>query len=102
VDVNARYGHGLTALMWAAGHSSDAGTKDVVQVIDLLIDRGARINDRDDQGRTALMIAAELGHTAAADLLVSRGADRSLRDQDGKTAADLTRDDALRAKLAAK
>jgi ankyrin repeat protein len=46
------------------------------------------------------MIAAELGHTAAADLLVSRGADRSLRDKDGKTAADWARDDALRAKLA--
>jgi hypothetical protein len=35
-------------------------------------------------------------------LLIARGADRSLQDNEGKTAADLARDDALRAKLAAK
>ena len=25
VDVNRRYAHGLTALMWAAGHDASAG-----------------------------------------------------------------------------
>ena len=29
VDVNARYGNDLTALMWAAGHADEAGTADV-------------------------------------------------------------------------
>ncbi len=42
VDVNARYGNDLTALMWAAGYSSEAGVNDVMTVMDLLLDRGAR------------------------------------------------------------
>jgi ankyrin repeat protein len=88
--------------MWSAGYTEEAGVDDVAKVITLLIDRGARIDDQDDRGRTALMTAAELGHTAAAELLISRGANRSLQDKDGKTASDLTRDEALRAKLAAK
>ena len=100
VDVNARYGDGLTALMWAAGHSDDAGTKDVVQVMKLLVDRGAKLDEQDDQGRTALMIAAVLGHTAAAEALLARGADRTLKDKDGKTASDLASVTALRAELA--
>jgi ankyrin repeat protein len=102
VDVNAHYGHDLTALMWAAGHSSEAGTKDIIEVMTLLIDRGARIDERDDRGRTALMVAAELNHEAAVDLLLSKGADKSLKDKQGKTAGDLTSLTALRDKLAAK
>jgi ankyrin repeat protein len=101
VDVNARYGNDLTVLMWAAGYSSEAGVNDVVAVMDLLLDRGAHIDDRDNRGRTALMIAAELNHEAAVDLLLARGADKSLRDKQGKSAADLTSLTALREKLAA-
>ena len=100
VDVNARYGNDLTALMWAAGHSSEAGVKDVVEVMTLLIDRGALLDEKDNRGRTALMIAAELGHTAAAELLIARGADKSLKDKQGKTASDLTSLTALRVELA--
>ena len=69
VDVNARYGNDLTALMWAAGHSDEAGVQDVVEVLTLLLDRGAHIDDADNRGRTALMIAAELNHAEAVDLL---------------------------------
>jgi ankyrin repeat protein len=46
------------------------------------------------------MIAAELGHMAAAELLLARGADKSLKDKQGKTASDLTTLTALRAELA--
>jgi ankyrin repeat protein len=101
VDVNARYGNELTALMWAAGYSEEAGVEDISKVITLLLDRGAHIDDEDNRGRTALMIAAELNHLAAADLLVARGADKSLRDKQGKSAADLTSLTALREKLTA-
>jgi uncharacterized protein len=100
VDVNAKYGNDLTALMWAAGHSAEAGVKDVVDVITLLLDQGALLNEQDNRGRTALMIAAELGHTAAAELLMARGADKTLKDKQGKTASDLTTLTALRAELA--
>ena len=101
VDVNAKYGNDLTALMWAAGYSAEAGVKDAVDVMTLFIDRGARLDDQDNRGRTALMIAAELDHAAAVDLLLARGADKTLKDKQGKTAADLTSLTALREKLAA-
>ena len=102
VDVNAKYGNDLTALMWAAGYSAEAGVKDAVDVMTLFIDHGARLDDQDNRGRTALMIAAELNHAAAVDLLLARGADKSLKDKQGKTAADLTSLTALREKLAAR
>jgi uncharacterized protein len=72
------------------------------EIIKLLIDRGAHLDDRDNRGRTALMIAAAVGHTAAAELLISRGANTAARDKQGKTAGDLAANDELRARLAAK
>ncbi|MEI9925113.1 MAG: ankyrin repeat domain-containing protein [Bradyrhizobium sp.] len=99
IDVNARYSNDLTALMWAAGPDDKAPEAQAVQVISYLLDAGAHIDDRDDRGRTALMIAAEGGHEEIADLLVARGADASLKDKAGKRAADLTRLTSLREKL---
>lgn len=101
VDVNARYGNDLTALMWAAGHEDGAGTNDVADVLTLLISRGAHLDETDNRGRTALMIAASLGHERAVDVLLSHGASRNLRDKSGKTAADLASNDDLKKKLAA-
>ena len=102
VDINARLGNDLTALMWAAGHSEEAGSADVAETIATLLDAGARVDDKDNRGRTALMIAAELGHAMAVEVLVRRGADRSLTDKAGKTARDLATSDSLRRVLAAK
>jgi ankyrin repeat protein len=101
VSVNARYGNDLTALMWAAGHEDGAGSSDVADVLELLIERGARLNDQDNRGRTALMIAAALGHEKAVDVLLDHDADRRIRDRQQKTAADLASTDELRKKLAA-
>ena len=58
-----------------------------------------RRHDRDDRGRTALMIAAEGGHAEIANVLLARGADPSLKDKAGKRAADLTVLSALRERL---
>ena len=96
VDVNARYGNGLTALMWASGFSEGAGVRDAESVVALLIERGARIDDSDDRSRTALMIAAEAGHVTIVALLLARGADRTVRDRDGKTALDLASGEGVR------
>jgi ankyrin repeat protein len=101
VDVNARYGNDLTVLMWAAGYSDEAGVQDVTEVMTMLLDRGAHVDDADNRGRTALMIAAELNHAEAVDLLLARGADKTLKDKEGKRASDLTSLTALRDKLAA-
>jgi ankyrin repeat protein len=102
VDPNKRYGNDLTALMWAAGYTEEAGTQDMDEIIKLLIARGAHLDDRDNRGRTALMIAAAVGHTTAAELLISSGADKAVRDKQGKSAGDLAANDELRARLAAR
>ncbi len=69
VDVNRRYSHGLTALMWAAGHDASAGVDDVDATLKVLIDHGAALDVKDDRGETAADIARELGHERAAKLL---------------------------------
>jgi uncharacterized protein len=99
IDVNARYSNDLTVLMWAAGPDAKAPAAQAVRIVSYLLDAGAHIDDRDDRGRTALMIAAEGGHEDIANLLVTRGADASLKDKAGKRAADLTRLSSLREKL---
>jgi uncharacterized protein len=98
VDVNARYGNGLTALMWAAGHANDVPDSDGLQTTQLLLAQGARLDDVDNRGRSALMMAAELGHTHIIKLLLAQGATPDLKDHEGKTAADLA-DPAVRATL---
>ena len=99
VDINARYPNSLTLLMWAAGADEKVEQAEVVKVVTCLLDGGAHIDDRDDRGRTALMIAAEGGRADVAALLLARGADPSLRDKAGKRAADLTVLTSLRERL---
>jgi uncharacterized protein len=90
VDISARYANGLTLLMWASGPDEKAPEALAMQVVSYLLDAGAHIDDRDDRGRTALMIAAEGGRAEIASLLLARGADSTLKDKAGKRAADLT------------
>src|ERR1700733_3075664 len=99
IDVNARYSNDLTLLMWASGPDEKAPESQAVKIASYLLDAGAHIDDRDDRGRTALMIAAEGGHAEIVNLLVARGADASLKDKAGKRAADLTVLTALREQL---
>jgi len=99
IDINARYANDLTLLMWAAGPDESVPETQAIKVVSYLLDAGAHIDDRDNRGRTALMIAAEGGHAEIADLLLARGADRSLKDKAGKRAADLTVLSSLRERL---
>jgi ankyrin repeat protein len=99
IDVNARYPNSLTLLMWASGPDENAPEAQAVQVVTCLLDAGAHIDDRDDRGRTALMIAAEGGRAEIAGLLLTRGADSTLKDKAGKRAADLTTLSSLREQL---
>src|SRR5450631_3696005 len=101
IDVNARYRNDLTLLMWASGPDQGAPEAQAIKVVTYLLDAGAHVDDRDDRGRTALMIAAEGGHAEIANLLVARGADPSLKDKAGKRAADLTVLSSLRERLTA-
>ena len=90
IDVNARYPNDLTLLMWASGPDEGVPEAQAMTVVSYLLDAGAHIDDRDNRGRTALMIAAEGGHADVAGLLLARGADPALKDKAGKRAADLT------------
>ncbi len=99
IDVNARYANQLTVLMWVAGYADGAREADGIALVGDLLARGARVDDADNRGRTALMIAAERGHAAVAKLLLAHGADAARRDKAGKTAADLAASADVRAVL---
>ena len=86
-DIDARDGHGQTALMRAAheGH---------LDVVRLLAARGAALNHTAKYNLTALMLAVIAGHSAIARVLVEAGADTTVRGTGapgfaGKTARDL-------------
>jgi ankyrin repeat protein len=72
IEVNRRYEHGLSALMWAAGYADGAGVEDIKQVLALLIARGAALDARDDRGLSAHEIARDLGHREIADYLAAQ------------------------------
>jgi uncharacterized protein len=86
-DINARDGHGQTALMLAArdGHSA---------LVAWLIEHGAALDHTAKFGLSALMLAVIRQHVAIVRELTDAGADRSVRGTGapgfaGKTALDL-------------
>lgn len=100
IDVNRRYAHGLTALMWAAGHADDVPEPEGLATVQLLIDRGAQLDLADDRGWTALMTAAQRDHPLVVAHLLAQGADAAVRDPKGRSAGDLTKSEDVRAILA--
>jgi ankyrin repeat protein len=72
---------GDTALTWASefGH---------IDIIKLLLDRGALIDLQDNIGGTGLMYASHFGQVECVRFLLERGADMSIKDTDGMTARD--------------
>jgi ankyrin repeat protein len=65
--------------MYAAGNCHS-------DVVALLLDRGAEVNEYSRWNRTPLMWATLRGCEETVRLLLNRGADASLKDRDGKTA----------------
>jgi ankyrin repeat protein len=57
-----------------------------VQLVELLIAKGAAVNHQNDDGRTALMYAARNGDTQAVNALLRNGASVNIADNDGETA----------------
>jgi uncharacterized protein len=86
-DVNATDGLGNSALIFAEGcRRHDDLTHSRVQLVELLIAKGAAVNHQDDDGATALMYAARNGDTEAVNALLRNGAPVNLADNDGETA----------------
>lgn len=65
-----------------------------LSICELLIEKGAEVNAKDDDGETALHTAARGGHLETVKFLVEKGADISLRSTGFKTAADEAGEDA--------
>jgi len=85
VDVNATDGMGNSALTLAEGcKRDDAPTR--VQLVELLITKGAEVNHRERDGCTALMNAAGNGDTQVVNALLRNGASVNLADDEGETA----------------
>jgi ankyrin repeat protein len=68
--------------------SAYAGDKETLEI---LLGRGAQIDDVNARGETALMIAAQQDHATVVKLLLEAGANPGLTDKYGKSAVDLAK-----------
>lgn len=68
-----------------AGKLIEAARSDDKYEVTRLLNRGADINERDEQGNTALYHAANRGYTELARLLAERGANIDTRNKAGDT-----------------
>ena len=86
-DPSARNLLGATPLMFAAAArpADDPSAKTVPATIQLLLDRGAKVNAQTNNGRTALIDAAANGNPESVRLLLAAGADVNARTRSGDT-----------------
>ena len=82
-DTNIQDDDDSTALMMASinGYS---------EVVRLLINEGAELDQQTSDGFTALIMASQFGHTDVVKLLLDSGANPEIFSREGKTAVDYT------------
>ncbi|MGI9298393.1 MAG: ankyrin repeat domain-containing protein [Gammaproteobacteria bacterium] len=71
---------GMTPLMAAAAGNNR-------EIVRMILDANADVNQKNDYGTTALMFAVYFGHAAMMTLLVENGADVTIQDKDGRQAS---------------
>jgi uncharacterized protein len=74
---------------WTPLHYASSGPQS--SAVQLLLDRGARIEARSPNGNTPLLMAIRYGSEESVALLVKRGADPLVRDGKDRIAADVAR-----------
>jgi len=60
--------------------------KNDIEAVQIALNKGANVNTTDREGMTALMYAAQGGHTALVKLLIENGADVNAKNSQGNTA----------------
>lgn len=78
VDVDLRFTHGFTPLMWSARVGC-------VQAAKILLESGASVSATNEFGATALHEAVDAGSQEVCALLVERNADPNVQDGRGNT-----------------
>lgn len=81
--INSKTENSRTPLMYAAC-LQDPGTR--TKFTQLLLEKGAEVNCQDEDGRTALSLACEMGHLDVVKLLVQFNADPDISDAWGNSA----------------
>jgi len=88
-NVNYAFARGRTLLMLVAGR--DTVPERLASL--LLTHESLQVDLRDEEGRTALMVAAQKGHAGLVETLLALGADPGLKDKDDETALTLAAPD---------
>jgi ankyrin repeat protein len=101
-DIEHRNKEGMTPLINIAEGHFARGKSNAADNLKAMLDGGAKIDAQDNEGRTALIMAAshakydwenEKSYREMIPVLLERGADPLVRDKSGKTAADHARED---------
>jgi ankyrin repeat protein len=96
-DPTLEQPRGTTALMQAAGlgrglgvFAKDYGTEaDLRQAVELLVERGVDVNAANDDGLTAVHLAAQAGLDSVVTVLAKAGAQLDVKDKKGRTPVDM-------------
>ncbi len=91
-NPNEQGQYGWTALTWAISSSDymDYGIPDDIKAtIDALINAGANLNQKDDDGNTVLIHAAQQNALSLIDYLISKGANPNIKNNGGATYLDV-------------
>lgn len=81
-DVDANSTFDFRPVLSIAAMFGEAG------ITQLLLDNGAKVDELDGPGQTALMFAAKSGYIEIVEILLIAGADLSIKDRNGETALD--------------
>lgn len=80
IDINAKKGKFETTVLM------EAAVRGSLELLDLFIERGADLNEKDKDGWTALMAATIQGHLQVVEQLLAHGAEVDARNCNEETA----------------